>query len=551
MKKRSGPEGRFNGEKKHMDKQDRSAWRGDYSLSAEAIEEISARIGDYLRELRTERTELLRIRLSLEEALLRWRDHFGEEERVRISAGERLGRPTVTMELTGDNYDPLTSAENDLGAWADNLLNGIGLNPVYTYRHNTNTVQLRLKRRQLHPAVTLGIAVAFGLLAGLLGDLLLPEAAQDTVLTAVFQPVRNAFLRILNTAGGPIVFFSVLAAVCGVGNAAAMSREGRRLILRFLLSISLMTLVTAAVSYRLFRPVSGAAAGGGIQGLLDFLIRIIPTDILSPMISGDSPQLILIALVLGHAFLTAGQQSGGLVALVDQLNTTGLLVADWVGRVTPFFVSLLLIFGIWSESLSPLLSLWKPVLLFFVLCGALFLLQLLLVSGKEKISPAVLVGKMRESFLTALRTGSVNSAYGANQVCCERRLGIGRTLTKAGLPLGLLIYMPAGTVASMIVILYEAAASGAEVSPFWFVMAVLLTVTLQAASPPVTGIGLLSYAVIFAQLGIPEDALTTAMAVDILFGFVTAPLNQAMLQMELVLEADRSGVLDRSVLEKQ
>ena len=95
------------------------------------------------------------------------------------------------------------------------------------------------------------------------------------------------------------------------------------------------------------------------------------------------------------------------------------------------------------------------------------------------------------------------------------------------------------------------AASGAEVSPFWLVMAVLLTVTLQAASPPVTGIGLLSYAVIFAQLGIPEDALTTAMAVDILFGFVTAPLNQAMLQMELVLEADRSGVLDRSVLEKQ
>ena len=534
-----------------MDKQDRSAWRGEYPLSAEAIEEISARIGDYLRELRTERTELLRIRLSLEEALLRWRDHFGEEERVRISAGERLGRPTVTMELTGDNYDPLTSAENDLGAWADNLLNGIGLNPVYTYRHNTNTVQLRLKRRQLHPAVTLGIAVAFGLLAGLMGDLLLPEAAQDTVLTAVFQPVRNAFLRILNTAGGPIVFFSVLAAVCGVGNAAAMSRERRRLILRFLLSISLMTLVTAAVSYRLFRPVPGAAAGGGIQGLLDFLIRIIPTDILSPMISGDSPQLILIALVLGHAFLTAGQQSGGLVALVDQLNTTGLLVADWVGRVTPFFVSLLLIFGIWSESLAPLLSLWKPVLLFFVLCGALFLLQLLLVSGKEKISPAVLVGKMRESFLTALRTGSVNSAYGANQVCCERRLGIGRTLTKAGLPLGLLIYMPAGTVASMIVILYEAAASGAEVSPFWLVMAVLLTVTLQAASPPVTGIGLLSYAVIFAQLGIPEDALTTAMAVDILFGFVTAPLNQAMLQMELVLEADRSGVLDRSVLEKQ
>ena len=533
-----------------MNKGEKTGWRGEYPLSGAAVEEIASRLEDYLRAIRTEHTDILRIRLSLEEALLRWRDRFGEEAKVAVSAGERLGRPTITMELTGDNYDPLTSAENDLGAWADNLLDGIGLNPTYTYRKNTNTVQLRLKRKRLHPAVVLGIAVGFGVLAGLFGDVLLPEAAKIRVLTFFFAPVRDAFLRILNTAGGPIVFFSVLAAVCGVGNAAAMSREGRRLILRFLTSLTLMTVVTAAVSLLFFRPRTGGAEDGAVHSLFDFLMRIIPTDILSPMISGDSPQLILLALILGHAFLTVGQQSGGLIALVDQLNTTGLLVADWVGRVTPFFVSLLLVFGIWSESLSPMLALWKPILLFAVLYGVIFAVQLAFVSWWEEIPPRLLLGKMKPSFLTALRTGSVNSAYGANQACCERRLGIGRTLTKTGLPLGLLIYMPAGTVASMIVILYETAASGVEVSPFWLLMAVLLTITLQAASPPVTGIGLLSYAVIFSQLGIPEDALTTAMVLDILFGFVTSPFNQAMLQLELILAASRSGALDREILKK-
>lgn len=529
----------------------RAGWRGEYTLGGEAIEEIAERLEDYLRASGTEHTDILRIRFSLEEALLRWRDRFGEETEIRVSAGERLRRPTITMELTGDPYDPLTSAENDLGAWADSLLDGIGLNPVYSYRRNTNTVQLHLKRRQLHPAAALGLAVGLGLLIGLLGDLLIPESMQDRVLTAFFEPVRNAFLRILNTAGGPIVFFSVLAAVCGVGNAASMSREGRRLILRFLVSLTLMTVLTGTVSLLVFHPSSGGAESGGIHGIFDFFMRIIPTDILTPMISGDSPQLILIALVLGHAFLSVGQQSGGLVGLVDQLNTAGLLVADWVGRVTPFFVSLLLVFGIWNESLAPLLALWKPVLLFVLLCGGIFLLRLFTVSVRERISLRALLGKMKDSFLVALRTGSVNTAYGANQLCCEHRLGIGRPLTKVGLPLGLLIYMPAGTVASMIVILYEASSAGVAVSPFWLLMAVLLTITLQAASPPVTGIGLLSYAVIFTQLGIPEDALTTAMVVDILFGFVTAPLNQAMLQLELVLEADRSGALDRETLERE
>ena len=533
-----------------MDRHDKTGWRTEHSLRGEEIEEIASRIEDYLLAVGTEHTDILRIRFSLEEALLRWRDRFGEEARIRVSAAEQLGRPTITMELTGDPCDPLTSAENDLGVWADSLLDDIGLNPIYTYRKNTNTVQLRLKRRRLNSAVALGFAVGIGLLVGLAGDILLPEEAQNAVLTTVLEPVRNAFLRILNTAGGPIVFFSVLAAVCGIGNAAAMNREGRRLILRFLVRLSIMTVVTAGVTLLLFPPASTGAEGGGIHGLFDFAIRIIPPDILTPMISGDSPQLILIALVLGHAFLTVGQQSGGLVGLVDQLNTAGLLIADWVGRVTPFFVSLLLIFGIWYESLLSVLVLWKPIVLFCVLFGGIFLLRLLIVSGREKIHPRALLGKMKESFFVALRTGSVNSAYGANQSCCERRLGIGRTLTRTGLPLGLLIYMPAGTVAAMIVILYEASVSGVPFSPFWLLTAVLLTITLQAASPPVTGIGLLSYAVIFAQLGIPEGALTAAMVLDLLFGYVTAPLNQAMLQMELVLEADRAGALDRSVLEK-
>ena len=37
---------------------------------------------------------------------------------------------------------------------------------------------------------------------------------------------------------------------------------------------------------------------------------------------------------------------------------------------------------------------------------------------------------------------------------------------------------------------------------------------------------------------------------DVLFGFAVTPLNQAMLQLELLLEADRTGELDRGVLER-
>ena len=81
-------------------------------------------------------------------------------------------------------------------------------------------------------------------------------------------------------------------------------------------------------------------------------------------------------------------------------------------------------------------------------------------------------------------------------------------------------------------------------------MALFLTVTLLAATPPVAGVGLLTYAVIFTRLGIPTDALTAAMVADILFGFGVSAVNQAILQLELVLEADQLSTLNYDMLRK-
>ena len=73
---------------------------------------------------------------------------------------------------------------------------------------------------------------------------------------------------------------------------------------------------------------------------------------------------------------------------------------------------------------------------------------------------------------------------------------------------------------------------------------------LQAAGPPLPGVDLLSYAAIFNTLGIPDAALTGVIVADILFGFLVAAVDQAMLQLELVMEAKRQGQLNENILRK-
>ena len=54
----------------------------------------------------------------------------------------------------------------------------------------------------------------------------------------------------------------------------------------------------------------------------------------------------------------------------------------------------------------------------------------------------------------------------------------------------------------------------------------------------------------FSKLGIPSGALTIVLMGDILMGFVMYPINQAMLQLELVLIADRARLLNKAALRR-
>lgn len=519
-------------------------------LTGEWIDRISERIGEFLQPLHMERTNALRIRLALEEALLRWRDHFGEETEVALELGSRWRRPFITLRLEGENYDPLINRGSELGEWAGALLSGIGLIPSHSYQQGVNVLQLRLKRPRLNPAPMLLMSVATGLLLGLLSKSLIPAETQEIILRTVLDPIQNTFFRILNAVGSPVIFLSVLVAVCGVGTVATMGKSGRRLIFRFMLFSILAALIAAGVSTAFLRPGLGKAALNGTQfsGTIDYFLHVFPSDMLSPLIQGNSPQLILIAFVLGNALLVAGRQADSLVHIVEQANTVGLVLADWVSRLTPLFVVILLVLGIWSGSLDMLLGIWRPLLLLCAVSALILILSLAAASIRERISIKKLAGKMLASFGIAFRKASVDAAFGASQLCCEKRLGISKSLVSFGMPLGLVIYMPATTIACMVFSVYAARCCGVNVSAVWLVMALVLSVTFMAATPPLAGVTLLSYSVIFTQLGIPGTMIPVAMVADILFGFVSAAVNQALLQLELLREANRTGALNREIL---
>ena len=99
--------------------------------------------------------------------------------------------------------------------------------------------------------------------------------------------------------------------------------------------------------------------------------------------------------------------------------------------------------------------------------------------------------------------------------------------------------------------MYSAAKYSLSISPGWLIIAVVLSVVLFVATPPVPGANLLAYIIIFGQLGIPGKALIDAMIFDILFGIFASAANQTVLQMDLIIQADKIGLLDLKKLRKE
>lgn len=529
---------------------------GEYKLNGGSIDEMAALVEKFLYSLGMDRANVLGIRLSIEEGLLRWLDHFsakGEEPTVNFYAGKSFFRPVINIKLRGESVDPFENVENEFGTgdWVGTVMENIGLSPRYAYQNGYNVLHLRLNRPQLNPGIGLLLGIVMGIILGTAVKLLFSEELIRTATDSFFMPVQSVFFRLLQATAGPVIFFTVLTAICGIGSATIMNKSGKRLIGLFLLSSTVMTVIYAVIMDFILRPEHiGSPFGMTAISVFTSFLDFVPGDVVSPFLNTDSPQLILLAIIIGNALLVLGSQGDRLVKIANQANSVGLLVAEWISRVIPYFVAILLAFRILDGTIVRFRNIWIPLLSFHVFVVIYFLCVLFITSRRYDISVSKLWKKIKPSFMIAFKNASVDAAFGENRICCEKKLGIDKKLTEYGLPLGLVIYMPVSTVSLMASTMFAVTCYNITLTPLWMILAVILVVALQAASPPVSGVDTLAYVAIFSRLGIPSEALIMAIVCDIIFCFASSAFNQAILQMDLIVEADRLNILDKDALKR-
>ena len=523
----------------------------EYTLSLEAVDQIADAIQAFLLERRVERRNALRLRLAMEEILLRLLDAPEPPETVTLGMGKRFGRLGVQLSYGGPAFDPTRGGEGD-GDWSGRILANLGMSPVWGRRGGVNTVQLRPPRaggrsRLFYLAVAVVFAAALGALGGVL-----PDTLKDTVDRMVLTPVFDAFLGLINTFAGLMVFFAVSTGVFGIGDTASLGRIGKIMFSRFLLFCFAIAAMALALARPFVRLVSASPAGGASQmaRIAELMSNILPNNPVIPFLEANIVEIIVLAVFTGITLLILGERVRHVATLAEELSTTVQMMMEYVCKLIPLFVFVSLLRQIWSGALQQLLGLWKPFCMILALDLLVVLVMVLLTSLRAKCRPLPLLRKATPAFVIALTTASSMASYTVAKEKCERKMGISPRLFDFVFPVGIVTYMPAAVVTFCVLALYFAQEFRVETGFAWFFTAGLLATVLSIACPPTPGAMITCYGILLAQLDIPMDALVLAITLDVVLDFVMTGLDVLIIELELVCEADILHMLNHNTLRK-
>ena len=511
-----------------------------FKLSAQGIMTATEKIFDFFSENGIDRKEAIRIKFAAEELLLSYQDEFGEKATLELYLERRFGKPRAVFRIPGASFDPFGNLTDD-DRVMHNLMENMGTVPVWSYRRSSNEIVFSVgKKKKLSSLAKVLIAVGLGILLGLLTRFL-PEGVAHEICVKWIDPVRNAVMGLLSCLSALFILLSITSGICSMGDVSTFNRVGRKMIFSLLIGLLIASVIAAVGFAFIYPPSRGSGAKADLSSIWQMLIDIVPTNIIETFSTGNTMQIVFLAMISSVILLVMGPKAQQLVDLISQLSD---LVQQLIQSVITFMplVVFTSLFSIMADGdIAQLFSAYKYPLFMFVGCGILLLVKLPLTAIRHHMSPVLLAKKLLPTFLITASTASSAAALPENLNTCENRLGIDRQVINVGIPLGQTLYMPSIVINLLAGCLCASRIYDVPITLSTYIIFVFTAYVIAIATPPLPGSDMAAFTLVLTQLGIPSGAMAFIIALNPIVDRIGTSTYVAGLQMELL---DISASLD-------
>lgn len=261
----------------------------------------------------------------------------------------------------------------------------------------------------------------FQVLLGTLLGVLLGWLAPDIGTT--MKPFGDAFIKLIRMMIGPIIFVTVVHGIAGMNDMRSVGRVAFKSLLYFEV-ITTIALVFGLVTVNLWQPGAGmnidasridtAAIEGYVhaahdQGMVAYLMNIIPTTLLSALVEPHVLQVLFVSVLFGIALASIGERAAPVMRVIESASQALFKMIGFIMWFAPIGAFGAIAFTIGQFGAGSLLSLGELILEFFVVCALFTTLVLGTVCWWCGVSLVRLLGYLREEIVIVAATTSTET----------------------------------------------------------------------------------------------------------------------------------------------
>ena len=189
---------------------------------------------------------------------------------------------------------------------------------------------------------------------------------------AELKILADIFIKLIKMVIAPIVFFTIVIGIASMGDVKKVGRIGGKALLYFEV-VTTFALAIGLLIVNLVKPGEGIntsniegdvsqftkQAAETSHGLVDFLMGIIPDNIVSAMAKGELLPILFFAVLFGVALAAMGEQSKPVIQLFDKLSHGFFGIVNMIMKLSPIAAFGAMSYTIGNFGLGSLFSLGK------------------------------------------------------------------------------------------------------------------------------------------------------------------------------------------------
>lgn len=349
--------------------------------------------------------------------------------------------------------------------------------------------------RSLYFKVIIGIALGIALGA------LYPAYGEQ------MKPLGDAFIKLIKMVIAPIIFFTVVTGIAGIGDMKKLGRVGIKALVYFEV-VTTLALAIGLIVIKIVQPGAGINATAESlnagdtakyvekakeMGVVDHLLHIIPDSLVGAFAEGEILQVLLVAILFGVALVAFGERGKPLIRAFDSIAHVLFGIIAIIMKAAPVGAFGAMAFTIGKYGIATLLPLGKLLLCVYLTSIFFVLFVLGAIAYFHGFSILKFLRYIKEELLIVLGTSSSESALPRMMVKLEN-LGCSKSIVGLVIPSGYSFNLDGTAIYLTIAAIFVAQATNTNLTLAQELQILLILMLTSKGAAGVTGSGFITLA---------------------------------------------------------